>query len=312
MEYANIFDNRHSDEIAAFLAVAKQGSFVAAGQLLNRHPTVLSKRIAAMEARLGVRLMERSTRHVRLTQVGLDMASRLQMAMAMISDAERQAASESADVRGILRLALPASMGRRWIAPILPEFMETYPAVKVVAEFDERFVDLIREGFDAAIRIGELADSRLVARKLSTHRRILGAAPSYVKRRGHPAGPADLINHNCLRFSGFTSFPEWKVVRGEERYTSPVDGSLTTNDSDTLLAAAVSGTGIVGAGEWLMNQDISQGRLVRVLPDWELDSAGDISFVRPSAKYEAAPVSAFKSWIEGRFRHGAPWDFPLR
>src|SRR5450830_1860204 len=136
-------DNRHTDEIAALLAVAAEGSFVAAGRLLQRHPSVVSKRLAAMEKRLGVRLIERSTRHVRMTDAGRALVDRLRSAIGSITEAEQEASSGAAEIRGVLRVALPAAMGRLWIGPMLPEFLRAHPHVTLIADYSERFVDII-------------------------------------------------------------------------------------------------------------------------------------------------------------------------
>lgn len=303
----DVLDNPHSDEIAAFLAVAAQGSFVAAGRLLERHPTVISKRVAAMEKRLGVRLVERSTRQVRITVVGEQLEQRLRAALGMIAEAEQQAISGAAEVRGVLRLALPAAMGRLCIGPLLPEFLEAHPRVSIVADYSERLVDIIDEGFDLAIRIGELEDNRLIAKKLCDHRRILCASPAYLERHGVPQAPAQLGEHNCLRFSGLASFPQWRMYAGERQVSVTPRGNLTANDSESLLAAARAGAGILGAGEWLMSRDLAAGTLVRVLPEWQLDPTGGVYLVRPSARFPAATVLAFKQWIEARFDPLPPW-----
>lgn len=304
----DVFDNQHSDEIAALLAVASEGSFVAAGRLLQRHPTVVSKRVAAMEARLGIRLIERTTRQVRLTDAGMQLTQRLRTAINLITEAEQEASAGAAEVRGTLRLALPAAMGRQWLAPMLPAFLAAYPQVSIVADYSERFVDIIAEGFDLAIRMGELHDSRLIAKKLGDHRRILCASPSYIAAHGLPAEPQALVQHNCLRFSGFATFPEWRLNNEGQQQTVLVSGTMTSNDSEALLAAARAGTGILAAGEWLMSRDIAAGKLVRVLPDWQLDAQGGIYLVRPSVRYAAASTLAFKAWIEERFRAGLPWQ----
>ena len=303
----DVLNNQHSDEIAAFLAVASQGSFVGAGRLLQRHPTIVSKRLASMEKRLGVRLVERSTRQVRITEVGAKLEQRLRSAIELMNEAQQQATQGASEIRGTLRLALPAAMGRRWLAPLLPEFLKAYPHVSILADYSERLVDFIDEGFDAAIRIGELEDNRLIASKLSDHRRILSASPAYIREHGMPETPQDLIKHNCLRFSGLATFPQWRLHRGNELQTVLPKGNLTANDSESLLAAACADAGILGAGEWLMSSDIATGNLVHVLPDWQLDTAGGVYLVRPSAKFPSAVVVAFKQWIESKFSPTPPW-----
>lgn len=304
---SELLDNRHSDEIAALLAVADEGSFVAAGRRLQRHPSIVSKRVAAMEARLGVRLIERSTRQVRLTHAGAQLVERLRAALALISQAQQEAALGAMEARGTLRLALPATMGRVWLAPLLPEFLKSHPQIEVVADYSDRFVDIIAEGFDAAIRIGELNDNRLIAKKLSDHRRILCASADYLAQHGRPATPEELSSHNCLRFSGFANFPEWRLCNGKRQERVAVKGALTANDGESLLAAARVGVGILAAGEWLMSRDLVEGRLVRVLPQWSLDGQGGIYLVRPSAKFSPATTMAFKEWIERKFANGPPW-----
>ncbi|MDR6162612.1 LysR family transcriptional regulator [Pseudomonas fluorescens] len=303
----DVLSNPHSDEIAAFLAVAAQGSFVAAGRLLQRHPTIVPKRLAAMEKRLGVRLVERSTRHVRITEAGLQLEQRLRAAVELMNEAQQQAVQGASEVRGTLRLALPAAMGRLWLGPMLPEFLKAHPHVSVVADYSEGLVDIIEQGFDAAIRIGELDDNRLIAKKLSDHRRILCASPAYIEAHGMPQTPQDLLQHNCLSFSGLASFPLWRLHRGDELQTITPRGNLTASDSESLLAAARADAGILGAGDWLMSRDLAAGRLIRVLPYWQLDSAGGVYLVRPSSRFPAAAVVAFKEWIEAKFDPAPPW-----
>ncbi|PAU62461.1 LysR family transcriptional regulator [Pseudomonas indica] len=303
--------SQHSDEIAALLAVAAEGSFVAAGRQLQRDPSVISKRVAAMEARLGVRLIERTTRQLRVTPVGAQLVERLNAALSSVAEAEQEATLGAAEARGVLRLALPAAMGRLWLAPLLPDFLLANPQVSVVADYSDRFVDIIAEGYDAAIRIGELSDNRLIAKKLNEHRRILCASPDYLARHGEPGTPAELADHNCLRFSGLASFPEWRLFKGNRQQKVMVQGSLTSNDGESLLAAARAGMGILGGGEWLMSRDLEAGRLLRVLPDWLLDSGeGGVYLVRPSARFSPATTLAFKDWIERTFADGPPWSCP--
>ncbi|EGH71550.1 LysR family transcriptional regulator [Pseudomonas syringae] len=307
----NLLDSRHTDEISALLAIASERSFVAAARLLQRHPTVISKRLAAIEARLGVRLIERTTRQVRLTDAGARLVDRLRAATGLITEAEQEATLGAAEIRGVLRLAMPAAMGRLWLSPLLPEFLFAHPQLSVEVDYSERFVDIIAEGIDAAIRIGELNDSRLVAKKLGDHRRILCASPAYLQRWGMPHRPGDLRDHNCLGFTGLASFPEWRLSDGERLETIVIgQGCLSSNDSEALLVAAKAGVGILGAGEWLMSRDIGAGRLIQLLPDWTLDPQGGIYLIRPSAKFTPAATLAFKTWIESKFAQGTPWTKP--
>lgn len=301
------FDSRQADELATLLALHEQGSFAAAGRLLQRHPSVLSRRLCALEQRLGIRLVERTTRQLRFTDEGERLVERLRHATRLISEAEQEAAQGAAEVRGRLRLALPAAMGRRWLSGILADFVMAYPQVSIETEYADRFVDIVGEGFDAAIRIGKLDDNRLVARKLCDHLRILCASPDYLERHGVPAEPLDLMQHNCLGFNGLRSYPEWRLMHAEQRASVRIKGSLQGNDNEALLEAARRGVGILAGGDWLMVQDLAGGKLVRVLPDWQLDAEAGIYLVRPSARLNTAALGAFRKWMERSFEAGPPW-----
>ena len=303
----DLFDSRQADELATLLALFEQGSFAAAGRKLQRHPSVLSKRLSALELRLGVRLIERTTRQLRFTGEGLRLVERLRYAVDLIHEAQEDATRSAAQVQGHLRIALPAAMGRLWLSPIIARFAMAHPKVSLDVEYSERFVDIVAEGFDVAIRIGELADSRLVARKLCNHRRVLCAAPAYLQSRGVPQSPEELAQHNCLGFTGLHSYPDWKLTCGDHRRTVRVGGSITSNDNEALLSAACAGLGILAGGEWLMKRAIDAGLLVQLLPDWQLDVEAGIYLVRPSSRYSTATTEAFKHWIEEHFAGGAPW-----
>lgn len=303
----DLFDSRQADEVATLLALAEHGSFAAAGRTLQRHPSVLSKRLSALESRLGVRLIERTTRQLRFTDEGQRLVARFGHAVSLIAEAEQDAREGAAEVRGRLRIALPAAMGRLWLGDIVSAFALAHPSVALEVEYAERFVDIVAEGFDAAIRIGELADNRLVAKKLCDHRRILCAAPYYLQQHGEPKTPADLADHHCLGFTGLHSYPEWRLTRGDEKHTLKIRSRLVSNDNEAQLCAARMGVGILAGGDWLMTKDLREGRLVRVLPEWQLDADTGVYLVRPSARFNTATTTAFKEWIEGAFAEGAPW-----
>ncbi len=300
-------DSTRMDELAALLAVAKHGSFVAAGRSLLRHPTIVSRRIKALESRLGVRLVERTTRQVKLTSAGERLAEQVRRASNAILEAEIEASADAAELRGRLRLTFPSALGRQWLAPLLPHFMHRHPALQIEVEYSERYIDLVAEGFDAAVRVGTLSDSRLVAKKLCGHRRVLGASPEYLKRFGEPRAPRDLTKHNCICLPSFASFPNWKLKRGDRQEAVLAYGSLLSNDSLALLEAARQGIGILGGGEWLMARDFAQGSLVPVLESWSFDADGGVYFVRPSARHATARVQAFASWLSEQFSDGPPW-----
>lgn len=240
-------DTNHVAEIAAFAAVAEEGSFTKAASILDRDATVLSRRVQSLERRLGVRLLARTTRHVALTEAGAIFLARAQAIVAALNDAQEEASAHGGgEARGTLRLALPATFGRMWIAPSLPEFMAAHPQVRIDASYANRFVDLVAEGFDVAVRLGELADSRLVARRIAPRRRLLCAAPSFLKRHGAPERPEDLARLPCLAFSGLAAHPNWTFGHTNgERVTVRADGPLVSDDAEGLVYAAVQGFGNV-------------------------------------------------------------------
>ncbi|WP_349962956.1 LysR family transcriptional regulator [Rhizobium sp. ZPR3] len=301
------FVSTQIDELSALLALSRKGSFVGAGRLINKHASVISKRIVALEERLGVRLVERTTRQVKLTEAGEKLASEVLAAQQLIADAEQAASEGAAEPKGRLRLALPAAMGRKWIAPLLPDFLLSYPQVELDVHFGEQFLDLIDNRIDVAVRIGALSDSQLIAKKLADHERILCAAPSYIARHGNPNAPAELGSHNCLQFNGFATFPEWHLFNGDRREVVHARGVMTSNDSPALTEVAKAGLGILGAGEWLVAEEMARGELVRVLPDWRFDQESGIYLLRPSKLYAPAHVAAFCNWITAMFRGAPPW-----
>lgn len=293
----DLLDSQHADELATLLALSDEGSFAAAGRALQRHPSVLSKRLNALERRLGVRLVERTTRQLHLTHEGQRLVDKVREATDLIAQAQREAAEGAAQLRGRLRVALPAAMGRRLLGAMVAEFALAHPQVTLELEYADRLVDIVGERFDAAIRIGRLADSRLVATRLCGHQRIMAAAPAYLAQHGSPQVPADLAQHNCLGFTGLLSYPEWQLTQAGARHSVVVRGSLVSNDNEALLAAATLGVGILAGGDWLINPAIASGQLVRVLPQWQLDADAGIYLVRPSARFSTAAMTAFRSWV---------------
>ncbi|MCP4055998.1 LysR family transcriptional regulator [Pseudoalteromonas sp. S979] len=299
-------NSQHIDEIAALLAIAANGTFAAAGKAIGRHPTIISKRIASLETRLGVRLVERTTRQVQLTDTGKRLADKYRVATDLIEEAQEEATENANNLSGRLKLAFPATMGRLWLAPKIPEFMVKYPNLELDISYSDNYVDLIEGGFDAAIRIGHLTDSRLVARKLISHKRILVASPNYLQQHGTPLEPDQLLEHNCIGNPSLHSYPIWRLSDGQQLAMVRTNGTLVTNDSIAMLEAAKAGIGILGAGEWLVAQDIHSGSLVQLMPQWHFDSDGGIYLVRASRHYISARTGAFGEWISQLFQ-AAPW-----
>ena len=302
-------EGAHVEEMAALAAVAEQGSFAKAADSLRRDATVLTRRIQALERRLGVRLLERTTRRVTLTEAGARFLARTQDAIAVLMEAQTEAAeAATGEPSGTLRLALPGTFGRRWIAPYLAEFLTRYPRIRIHAEFSNRFVDLIGEGFDAAVRVGVLSDSSLVARKIAERRRLLCASPAYLRRHGTPSRPEDLRSHACLAFTGFSFHPDWTFSdRQGQRVTLRIQGPLVSDDAEALVAASVSGLGIMMCTDWLVGRELADRTLVPILSEWILEDEAGVYAVVPSRGLQPAKTRAFVDWIASRYAPAPPW-----
>lgn len=295
-------------ELLSFLTVADELSFSRAAKRLGRDATILSRRVQSLEKRLGVRLVERTTRSVALTEAGRGYLVRARSILQSIEEADREAAAHvTGEPRGHLRLALPGSFGRIWLAPLIAEFLAAHPRITIEAEFSNRFVDLIDEGFDLAVRLGELTDSRLVARKICARRRLLCAAPSYLKRAGVPRHPDDLARHACLIFSGLKNSDRWEMVDATGTRTRVgVSGPFISDDAEVLIEAAKTGLGIFLATDWLVGRALQAKQLVPLLTEWKLIDEGAIYIVTPSGAGSATKTRAFSDWLVARFT-SPPW-----
>jgi DNA-binding transcriptional LysR family regulator len=296
-----------SGQIEAFLAVVEAGSFSVAGRKIGRDGSVVSRRLAALETRLGIRLLERSTRRVTPTEAGHRFHGRLREATDMVRAAEDEARNLAALPTGLLRLSLPLSFGRKWVAPRLPEFLAQYPALRVEASYTDRYVDVIAGGFDAVVRHGGMADSGLVGRRIATTRLLLCAAPSYLDRRPPLKEAHDLLRHDCVCFTSLTTHPVWHLQRNGKSHSVRINGRLETDDAETVAQAALAGTGVIMAPDWLVARELAQGRLVPVLADWTVGGETGVSVVRASKRHESAKARAFVEWIATIFAV-PPWQ----
>lgn len=295
------------EQIEAFAAVAEHSGIAAAARALGRDPSVISRRLDALERRLGVRLVARTTRRIALTDAGATYLRRVQAILGELAAADVEAAEGAAAPRGVLRLSLPAAFAQRWIAPWLPEFVAFHPALRLELAHADHFVDLVAEGFDAAVRIGELADSRLVTRRLAGFETVLCAAPAYLVSRGVPERPEDLERHACLCFPKERFWPDWRLRMGEKRVIQRVAGPILSDEGEGLLVACIGGAGIMPAPEWLIGQELADGRLVRVLPDWRFDHQGAVQVVLPPGRFVPAKTRAFIDRLVREFTPTPPW-----
>lgn len=295
-------------ELSSFVAIAEALSFSRAAEKLKRDATVLSRRLNSLESRLGVRLVERTTRRVALTEAGRAYLERARDILRSIDEADREATTHATgEPRGHLRLALPASFGRIWLAPLIAEFLAAHPRITIEAEFSNRFVDLVGERFDLAVRLGELDDSRLVARRVCARRRLLCASPDYLARHGAPRRPEDLTRHPCLVFTGIAHRNRWDLInpKGAAKHVA-VSGPLVSDDAEVLVEAAVAGLGVMLATDWLVGRQLHDGSLVQVLPRWQVVDEGAIYLVTPSGAGAASKTLAFSQWMIERLAN-PPW-----
>lgn len=290
--------------LAAFVAVAETGSFTAAANKLGRDASIVSRRVSQLEQQLGVRLLSRTTRRVALTEVGALYHRRVQGILDELAEASREASDVAASPQGLLRISLPATFGRQWIAPLLPRFLARHPHIRIDARFSDRQVDVVSEGFDVAIRVGVLRDSSLAARKLASYRNFLVAAPSYIAAHGKPRTPDDLKTHACIGFTGLSSWPDWPLVRGNQRKTVRPIGPLIADNSEAVLIATIAGAGIMLAADWLAGPAMREGKLVEVLPGWAGKGDGGVYAIRPPGRLVPTKTRIFVDEIGRSIKAG--------
>ncbi len=294
-----------------FVRVAALGGFSAAARALGMSPAMATKHVDALEDRLGTRLFFRSTRKLTLTDAGQRHLQATERILAEIEEAEAAAAEDVIEPRGVLRINAPLVFGLRQVMPALAEFSALYPALTIDIALTDRFVDLIDEGWDIAIRLGNLRDSSLIARSLAPIRVALCASPAYLAARGTPKTIADLADHNCLGYTLPTPANAGRWLFGEDRsIAAPVRGTLIANNGDALRAAAVAGQGLIYQPTFILADDIRAGRLVPLSLDVPLPHVGAAHAVFPGGRQPPAKVRALIDFLAGRWRD-APWDHDL-
>ncbi|TSD83394.1 LysR family transcriptional regulator [Mycobacterium sp. KBS0706] len=291
-----------------FAQVVDSRSFSAAAARLGLSKSAVSKQIAKLEDRLGARLLNRTTRTLSPTDAGQDFYERCLRVAREVEEAERAITHLSAEPRGVLRLNAPASFGREYLAPLVPEMLARWPELRIEALFEDRFVDVVAEGFDLVIRITRLQDSSLVARRIASCRRLVCAAPSYLARRGVPRTPAELLQHDCILYSYATDQNEWEFVGPDGRLeTVRVDGRLRANNAEVTLAALRAGAGLALSPDFIVGPDIAAGRLVPLLTDYE-NPFGAIYAVWPHNRNLAPKVRAVVDFLVERFAAEPIWE----
>jgi LysR family transcriptional regulator, transcriptional activator for dmlA len=288
-------------DLSFFVQLAKHGSLSALARELGVTPPAVSTRLTRMEKRLGVRLLNRTTRRLSVTQEGeLYLANGTQL-LVELEELDRMVSSSRAVPKGLLRVNATFGFGRRHIAPVISEFARRFPEVEVQLTLTDRAMKLTEQAYDVGISFGEFPDSRMVARKIAANRRFLCASPDYLARAGVPASPRDLQGHQCivLRESD-AAYGTWHLMRGRKQETVKVRGALSSNDGETALGWALDGHGVLMRSEWDVHAHLQSGALVIVLPEWSLPSA-DVYAVYGERLNLSAKVSAFVDFLAESF-----------
>jgi len=258
--------------LAIFAKVVEIRSFAGAAAELKLSKATVSKAVSRIEKRLGARLINRTSRRLALTDTGRQLAGRAAHILAEGEAAEDAALAQATVPRGLVRLAAPMSFGVLHIAPLLPEFLATYAEVSVDLHLSDAMVDLVGEGFDAAIRIAALPDSSLVARRLCEMPRYLVGSPAYLNKHGRPKHPLHLAQHRCIGYSYTTTSEAWRFSKNGKSATVRPSGPLRVNNGDAMMPALIAGTGLGILPEFILREALAAGRLERLLPDWSLPS----------------------------------------
>jgi DNA-binding transcriptional LysR family regulator len=295
-------------EITVFARVVATGSLSAAARDLAMSPAFVSRRLAALEARLGVRLINRTTRSLHLTDEGAAYHETCVRLLAEIEEADAAVSAGRAEPRGILRVALPASFGNQHVAPLVPKFAQRYPDVQLALSLSDRAVNVVEEGFDLAIRIADLADSSLAARRLAPNRRVVCASPAYLSRHGTPRTPEDLAKHNCLT----TDFSMNWDYRGPDGKPGSVrvTGRYACDNWEVLREWALAGLGVALKSTWDVRRHLEDGSLASLLSGYTFATDVAIYAVYPHRRHLPAKTRAFIEFLAESFGPEPYWDRP--
>jgi len=256
--------------IPVFVAVVEQGGFSSAAQVLGISKSAVSKRIGLLEQHLGVKLLQRTTRKISLTEAGEHYFAHAKVAHGAAKDAEDAVTQLQGEPQGRLRINAPMSFGRLHLAPLIPKFLARFPKINIDLVMDDKHVDLVGDGFDVAIRAGVLPDSSLIARKLAPLNSVICASPGYLKKQGHPSTPEQLKDHNCLLYSYANQLNSWTFMDDKESHVIEVSGNYQVNNSEALREALVQDMGVARLPTFVAAADIESGTLVQVLPEYKM------------------------------------------
>jgi DNA-binding transcriptional LysR family regulator len=285
-------------EMEMFVRVVDAGSFSSAARDLKIGQPAISKTIAGLEERLGVRLLVRSTRRLRPTEAGVAFYERALRAITEADEADAAARGVAASLEGRLRISAAVTFSRIHLVPRLAEFLDAHPRLELELVMDDRPRDLVAENIDAALRLGALTDSSLRARKLAQSERLVLASPAYLARRGSPATPADLLNHDAIIYSQWTGGEEWSFRRGSSETLIRLQRRLMITAAEGVRAAVISGQGFAIASRWMFTPELESGEVVSILNDWTLPPL-DLWVIYPSGRLTSTKARAFVKWFEG-------------
>jgi DNA-binding transcriptional LysR family regulator len=286
------------DSMSVLVTVAEAGSLSAAARLLDTPLTTISRKISVLEGHLKTQLLTRSSRRISLTDAGKSYVAACKRILEDVGEAERIAAGEYTAPKGELSVTAPIVFGRLHLVPVLADFLRAYPDIDVRLTLSNRQVNLTEEGIDAALRVGDLPDSALIATRVGTIRRVFAASPEYLKTRGVPQNPADLVGHDCIGVQGFTGSGFWSVADGGE---IPVRYRLIVNSTDAACEAAKEGMGIVSVFSHHVASNFQDGTLVSVLPDFRRETL-PLSLVRGAGEYLPLKLRAFLDFVTPRLK----------
>jgi DNA-binding transcriptional LysR family regulator len=281
--------------MTTFVRVVETGSFTGAARQLGVGQPAVSKTVALLEERLQVRLLVRSTHGLAPTDAGVRFYERARDAIREIDEAELEARGAGAGLSGRLRVCAATTFARLMIVPRLPEFLAAHPSLDIDVILDDRVIDLVSEGVDIALRMGTLADSSAVARKIATSRRSVVATPRYLERAGTPKAPADLLHHHAVVYSQLSD--NWTFRRGSEDVSVAVRGRLRVSAAEGIRAAVLADMGLAVASDWMFAPELANGAVRRMLPDWSLPPI-DLWAVFPTGRLASAKARAFAAFVE--------------
>jgi LysR family transcriptional regulator for bpeEF and oprC len=290
-----------------FARVAELGSFTRAAERMNLAPASVSATVQNLEAVLGVRLLTRTTRKVSLTDDGRAYFERTQHLLAEIEELEAALTQTRTRPQGKLRVEIPTGLGHLYVVPALPAFSEKYPDVQVIMTLNDRFVDFSEEEVDVILRVGKLADSGMVAKQIYQAKFVVCASPAYLRQKGAPKQPSDLVHHNCLGYfsASLGRSARWTFNRDGEIYTHAPAGTLHVNNGEAVADFAIAGAGIVCMLETSLVHAIRDGKLVQVLPEWETQST-PVSVLYWPSRHLSAKVRVFVDFVTELFAQKVP------